>query len=222
VRQTFDRELYKLQREVVELGHTVDAALAEAVVTLTGQDVLQAQQVLTHARVLAARRAALETETLSLIATQQPVASDLRTLIALLEIITELEHLSNYAASIAQAAVNIGQQDILLEPFPRLISNMVKLSGEMFRQALLALAGYDLLLARAIPDQDEAVDQLYAEVCREIATAIRADPKAAIQVTVLNRVAHNLERTADRVINICEWIIFAITGEMKELNVSAG
>lgn len=219
LRQTFDQKLQTLQADVQLLGHLVDSALGTAVEALLDQDLPRAAQLLSDNCLIVGKRAALETETLSQIATQQPVAGDLRTLVAVLEVAAELERMGSYAASIAQTTINLADQP-LPAPFPQIIPRMGNYGREMLRQALLALAHRDVTLARTIPAWDEDVDQLYTEIYQALVTVIKSDPASTHQAASLSRVAHNLERTADRVVNICEWVVFAVTGEMKELNGS--
>jgi phosphate transport system protein len=222
LRQAFDLKLQSLWREVVDLGQLVDQSLGVSVAALTQQDVKWAKEFFAKGRgSISARCSAIETETMSLIATQQPVASDLRILVAVLEIITELDYISKYTAGMAQTTIAIGDEP-LLESFRQIAPVMVDKTRAMLNQALLAFERQDVLIAQAVPAYDDEVDRLYVRISLELTTAIRAKPQVANQSTSLSRMAHNLERTADRVINICEWIIFAVTGEMKELNVSAG
>lgn len=216
-RHTFEQKLHAVQAEVLVLGHLVDAALGAAVEALIRGDLPGAQRLMAEACLIAGKRSALETEALSQIATQQPVASDLRIPVAVLEVIAELERMGSYAASIAQMTLHLAGQP-LPDPFPRIIPQMGAEVRQMLRRALLALAQRDTHQARAIPAQDDTVDHLYQEVCQALATMIKTHPAQMHQATYLSRVAHNLERTADRVVNICEWVVFAVTGEMKELN----
>lgn len=219
LRQTFEQKLQTLQTEVLLLGDMVDTTLGAAVEALLRQDLPGASQLLSDNCLIAGKRAALEAETLSQITTQQPVASDLRTLVAVLEVAAELERMGSYAASIAQTTLNLAEQP-LPEPFPQIIPRMGDCGRDMLRQALLALAQRDVALARTIPARDEDMDRLYSEVYQALVSVIKNDPASTHQVSSLSRVAHNLERTADRVVNICEWVIFAVTGELKELNGS--
>lgn len=217
LRQNFDQKLQSLQAEVQLMGSMVDTALGTAVEALLAQDLPRAWQLLNDNCNIVGKRADLETETLSQIATQQPVASDLRILVAVLEVTAELERMGGYAASIAQTTINLADQP-LPEPFPEIIPRMGDCGREMLRQAMLALAQRDVALARTIPARDEDVDRLYTQIYQALAIVIKSDPTSTHQASSLSRVAHNLERTADRVVNICEWVVFAVTGEMKELN----
>jgi phosphate transport system protein len=219
-RYSFDQKLQTLQDETLALGQMVDKALGTSVETLTGRDVAGAQLLMAYTCLINNKRAAVEAETLSLIATQQPVAGDLRTLIAVLEIAAELQRMGSYAAGIAQTTITLREND-LPQPILEIMPNMVEKAQNMLRQSLLAFAQRDVVLARAIPPQDDEVDYFYNQVYQVLLAAMRSDPypHTANQAARLSLVAHNLERTADRVVNICEWVVFVVTGEMAELNV---
>lgn len=219
-RQTFEQKLQTLQEEVLLLGQMVDTALGAAVEALTRHDLTSAGRLVADNCFITQKRLAIEAEILSQIATQQPVAGDLRMLVAELEIAAELERMGSYAASIAQATLSQADKP-LPEPFLSILPAMGQKAGEMLRQSLLALAQRDIMVARAIPKQDDEVDRLYQEAHQALVVLLKTDSQGAGQATALSRVAHNLERTADRSINICEWVIFAMTGKMKELNGSA-
>jgi phosphate transport system protein len=218
-RQTFEQRLQTLKEDVLLLGHMVDVTLCSAIEALIHQDLPSAERLLADNCFITRKRMAIETETLAQIATQQPVAGDLRTLVAMLEVAAELERLGSYAASIAQTTISLADKP-LPEPFLIILPAMGQKAGEMLRHSLLALAKQDITQARLIPERDDEVDRLYQEAHQALVVLLKTDPQAAGQATALSRVAHNLERTADRVINICEWVIFAIIGEMKELNTS--
>ena len=162
------------------------------------------------------KRYAIENEALTLIATQQPMAGDLRTLAAILEIASELERMADYAKGIANIAVMIGAEGLIkpLVDIPR----MADKACDMLHRSLEAFLRQDVEAARAIPKEDVEVDALYEQIYRELITYIMADPKAIDQATRLTWVAHNLERVADRVGNICERIVFSITGHGEELD----
>lgn len=221
LRHSFDQKLQTLQGETLVLGQMVEQALGASVGALTGRDVAGAQRLMAYTCVINNKRAAVEAETLSLIATQQPVAGDLRTLIAVLEIAAELQRMGSYAASIAQTTITI-RENALPPPIVEIIPNMAEKAQGMLRQSLLAFAQRDVVLARAIPAQDDEVDHFYNQIYQVLLAAMRSNPRphTANQAARLSLVAHHLERTADRVVNICEWVVFAVTGEMAELNVS--
>jgi phosphate transport system protein len=214
-RQTFDQELQQLQDDVLVLGNMVENALTDSVQLLKQRDFEGSRRLIAEDRRINERRFALEDRVLALIATQQPMARDLRTLAAVLEIITELERIGDYAKGIARINLMIGEQP-LLKPLLD-IPLMAEKARHMLHRALEAFVQRDVELARAIPAGDDEVDQLYNQVYRELLTLIMSDPRAIEQANYLLWVAHNLERTADRVINLCERVVFTVTGEMAEL-----
>ncbi|MEA3345016.1 MAG: phosphate signaling complex protein PhoU [Chloroflexota bacterium] len=163
------------------------------------------------------KRFAIEDNCLALIATQQPMASDLRTLAAVLEIATELERTGDYAKGIARINLMMGEEPLLkpLIDIPR----MADKAQDMLHRSLEAFIHRDVELARAIPTEDDEVDGLYNQVYRELLTLIMANPRNIDQATLLLWTAHNLERTADRVTNICERVVFTVKGEMVEMDV---
>lgn len=214
IRETFDQELQRLQDEVMVLGSMVEQALVESVQALKDRDQETAQHLVDQDRVLNEKRYGLESDALTLIATQQPMARDLRTIAAVLSIASELERIGDYAKGIARINMMMGEEELLkpLIDVPR----MAEKTSDMLHQALEAFAQQDVELARSIPPLDDEVDGLYNQVYRELLTYIISDPRTIDQATYLLWVAHNLERAADRVINICERVIFTVTGEMVE------
>jgi phosphate transport system protein len=214
-REKFQHDLHRLQDEVLALGAMAERAIAESVQALKQQDFKTARSIIDGDRLINERRYAIENETLTLIATQQPMAGDLRTLAAILEIATELERMADYAKGIANIAVMIGSEPLIkpLVDLPRMAAK----ACDMLHRALDAFLRQDVDAARAIPKEDSEVDALYEQIYRELITYIMADPRAIDQATRLTWVAHNLERVADRVGNICERIVFSITGRGEEL-----
>lgn len=215
-REAFERELQRLQGELLTLGGMVEEAITASVESLRRQDLEAARQVIDRDQRINEQRFAIERDTLILIATQQPMASDLRVLAAILEITTELERMGDYAKGIAKICLMIGKEPLLkpLIDIPR----MAEKARDMLHRSLDAFVRQDVELARAIPREDDEVDALYQQIYRELITYILADPHNIEQANYLLWAAHNLERTADRVTNICERVVFTVTGEMTELN----
>ena len=216
-RETFERELQRLQGEMLALGSMVEQAIAESVEVLKRRDMEGSRRLIAQDRQINEKRFAIEGDTLVLIATQQPMAGDLRTLAAVLEIATELERIGDYAKGIAKINLLIGEGP-LLKPLVD-IPLMAEKACSMLHRALDAFVRQDVALARAIPVEDDQVDALYNQVYRELLTFIMADPRNMDQANYLLWAAHNLERAADRVTNICERVIFTATGEMIEMDV---
>jgi phosphate transport system protein len=214
-RRTFDQELNRLEGEVLALGNQVEEALVESVDILKRRDFAASRQLIENDRAVNERRYAIESEVLTLIATQQPMAGDLRLLAAILEIVTELERMGDYAKGIARINLMIGEQP-LLKPLIDLPIMADKVRA-MLHSALEAFVRRDAERARAIPAQDDEVDALYNQIQRELFSYILADPHTYQQANFLMWAAHNLERAADRVINLCERVVYTVTGELMEL-----
>jgi phosphate transport system protein len=215
-RNAFDRELKDLEKRLQELGSMVEEALVEAVNALKRRDLEKAGRIIAADRSVNERRYAIEQETFVVIATQQPMAVDLRTLAAVLEIATELERIGDYAKGIARIAIKMGT-----EPFVKPlidIPRMAEKARHMLHRGLQAFFARDTELARAIPMEDDEMDALYDQIFRELITYIITDPRLVERASYLIWVAHNLERAADRVVNICERVIFMVTGELVEFD----
>jgi len=215
-RNAFDRELQDLEKRLQELGSMVEEALVEAVDALKRRDLEKAEKIIDADRSVNERRYAIEQETFVVIATQQPMAVDLRTLAAVLEIATELERIGDYAKGIAKITIKMGT-----EPFVKPlidIPRMAEKARNMLHRALQAFFGRDTELARAIPMEDDEMDALYDQIFRELTTYIITEPRLVDRASYLIWVAHNLERAADRVVNICERVIFMVTGEVVEFD----
>lgn len=216
MRENFERELRRLNDDVLVLGSMVEGAIMDAVDALKRRDFEASRRLIAYDRQINQKRFAIEGETLTLIATQQPAAGDLRTLAAVLTIAAELERMGDYAKGIARINEMIGEEAFIkpLVDIPR----MAQQACSMLNRSLDAFARHDVVLARSIPAEDDIVDNLYNQVNRELLLLILANPQNMGQANYLLWAAHNLERVADRVINICERIVFTVTGEMVELN----
>jgi phosphate transport system protein len=219
-RETFDRELQRLQDEILALGSMVENALVESVEILKRRDMEGSRRLIAQDRLINEKRFAIEGDALILIATQQPMARDVRTLAAILELATELERIGDYAKGIARINLMMGKGPLIkpLIDIPR----MAEKARSMLHRALDAFVRGDVDLARAIPAEDDEVDALYNQVYRELMTFIMSDPRNIDQANYLLWVAHNLERSADRVTNICERVVFTVTGEMMEMDSEEG
>ena len=215
-RQTFDQEIQRLLDEIMVMGSMVESAIMESVEALKTRDFEKSERLIEGDRAINERRYAIESDTLTLIATQQPMAGDLRMLAAVLEIVTELERIGDYAKGISRINLMIGSRPLLkpLVDIPR----MAELSMDMLRRALDAFVQRDAETARAIPKEDDEMDDLYNQIYRELLVFILEDTSTIEQANYLVWAAHNLERAGDRVTNICERVVFTVTGEMKELD----
>ena len=217
-RELYGRELKDLRSSVVAMASMVDKAINNAVVALVQRDVSMAQQVVADDRAINEHRWRTEEQALLVIATQAPMASDLRMIAAVIHIVTDLERMADHAAGIAKIALQTADQPPLkpLVDIPR----MSDIARTMLHDAITAFIEDDQAAARAIVARDDEVDALYEQIYRELLTFMLADPTTIDQATHLLWAAHNLERIADRVTNICERVVFATTGQLEELAVS--
>jgi len=216
-RATLDRQLHQIQDEVLTLGSMVEQALVKSVDALKRRDVTAAQQVIRGDQAVNEKRYAIENGIIAVVATQQPMAHDLRFLAAVLEVIIELERIGDYAKGIARVCQRLEGVEI---PIPsRDFERMAEITVSMLHRSLSAFVKEDASLAHRIPDEDEQVDALYNSVYHGLITSMIQHPEWIDHTNLLLWVAHNLERAADRVTNICERTVFIATGELLEMDL---
>ena len=217
-RMSFERHLHELQDDVLVLGSMVEKAIYRSMEALKNRDLELAKQVIADDSQINRKRFDIEEKCIELIVTQQPVASDLRIIVAVLNIIIDLERIGDHAEGVAKITIMIGNEPPLkpLIDLPR----MAQKTGDMLRRSLDAFVNRDAEAARQISKEDDEVDALYDQVFRELLTFMAEDSKTITRATRLIWVAHNLERSADRVTNICERVVFVVTGKMEEIGVS--
>jgi phosphate transport system protein len=216
-RERFDRYLQNLLDQVLVLGNMVEQAVAQSLAALQQRDHIAARRVYAGDQHINEKRYAIENECVTLIATQQPMARDVRFLAASLEIITELERIGDYAKGIAKITLLLSD-----EPDDPSISShlnhMAELGLSMLRRGLDAFVAGDVESARSIPAQDDAVDNLYNRIYQELTRRMMEDTISIDHANQLIWAAHNLERLADRVSNICERTVYISTGDLQELD----
>ena len=218
VRADFDRSLQALQDDLLTLGDMVVKAISKSLDALKKRDLEASRQVVEEDDVIDEKRFQLEEQCLDLIATQQPIAIDLRTLVAVLHISVELERMGDYAEGIAKISLMMGDEPPLkpLIDIPR----MGEKASDMLKRSLEALVNRDTDAALQVCNDDDEVDALYDQVYRELLTYMIQDPQSIRRATYLLWVSHDLERIADRATNIAERVIFLVTGKLVEINVS--
>jgi len=218
LRKTFSQELQQLRDNTVELGQIVQKMIFQSVQALKYRDIQASHEILELDKEVNRRRFEIENQALVLIATQQPMAYDLRLIASILEIAGELERIGDYAKGIAHINIRMGDEPLVkpLIDIPR----MAEKSCDMLNRALQAFLQEDEQSARSIPAEDDEVDALYIQVYRELITYVIQDPTTIERANWLLWAAHNLERVADRVTNICERTIYVTSGVMKEISSS--
>lgn len=217
-RETFHKDLETLQKSVLEMGEMTKLAVERSVETLKNRDIDVARAVIRNDKLINEKRWLIEEESLTLIARQQPVARDLRTIAAILNIIVDLERIGDHAEGIAKITLLIGDH---LHPGP--ISNILCMSEKaisMLDRSLRSFVAHDVETAHAICREDDAVDALYERVYHDLLQIMIKDPTMIDVGTYLMWASHNLERIADRVTNICERTIFLVMGSMEKVRVS--
>ena len=217
-RVTFDRQLQSLQDDVLLLGSMVEKAVERSVDALSRRDLELARRVIDDDNQIDAKRWEIEERAIQLIATQQPMAGDLRAIASVMNIVTDLERMADHAEGIGKIVLMHGDQPLLkpLIDIPR----MAEQACSMLRRSIEAFIRRDAEAAVAIANEDDLVDALYDQVYRELLTFMIEDPHTIQRATWLLWTAHNLERIADRATNICERVVYLVTGRMEEINVS--
>jgi len=215
-RTVFTNDLRELLNEVMILGSMVERAIDEAIVALRDQDVDRARAVISGDDEINRRRWQLEEESLRLMALQAPMAGDLRRIAAVMHVATDLERMADHAEGISHLVIRTSDEPLLkpLLDIPR----MATIARKMLLDAVEAFVEDDAVAARAIAERDDEVDLLYDQIYHELLTYMLADPTTISRATHLLWAAHNIERVGDRVTNICERVVFVVTGSIEELN----
>jgi phosphate transport system protein len=218
MRKSFESEIQQLKDELVVLGNLVEQQLLGSVEAFRTRDIAASKKIIEIDDDVNAKRFHIEEQVLITIATQQPMARDLRLLASILEIAGELERMGDYAKGIAKINIRMGDEE-LLTPLVN-IPIMAKKCVSMLDRAVVAFINEDVDEANVIPTLDDEIDNLYNLVYTNLMGMIGNDEKTIQRANWILWVAHNLERVADRVTNICERTIFTVTGELKEIRSS--
>ncbi len=218
VRAGLDLQLKMLEDDVVVLGGMVEKSIARALDALSRRDLEASEQVVREDDYIDSKRFEIEEKCIDIIATQQPMAGDLRAVVTILHVIVELERMGDYAEGIARISLLMGNEPTLkpLIDIPR----MAEKATTMLHRSLDALVNRDTVTALQVCSQDDDVDALYDQVYRELLLFMIEDPKVIQRATYLLWVAHDVERIADRATNIAERVVYLVTGKMEEINVS--
>jgi phosphate transport system protein len=216
-RATLDQEARAINDDLLRMQKLVDQAIVRSLDSLKRRDQAVAKQVIDEDVKVNDLRFKIEEACLSLIATQQPAAGDLRSVIAAMHMVVEMERMADHATGIAKTVILMGDEP-LLKPLVD-IPKMAELAREMLRDSLEAYNDRDAKKARRVAERDNDMDGLYRAVFDELVKIMSKTPGSASRATYLLWCAHNLERIGDRVTNIAERVIFVNTGDMRELNL---
>lgn len=218
IRRTLEAEILELRNDLVYLSSMVEQQILGSVESLKKRDIAMSEQIIETDKLVNKKRYAIEEQVMVVIATQQPMAHDLRLMASILEIAGELERIGDYAKGIARISIRIADEPLLkpLVDIPR----MAEKGADMLHRAVKAFVEENIIDAESIPAEDDVVDNLYDQVYRELMVFIIQNPAMIQKANYLLWVAHNLERVSDRVTNVCERTIFVVTGELKEISSS--
>jgi len=212
----YEEKMGMLQEKLLQMGSLVEESIARSIDALKKQDLRLAQMVIDGDDMIDNLEIEIEEKIIEVIATQQPMAKDLRRVVTLFKMINDLERMADYATSIAKITLRIADQPLIkpLVDIPR----MAILSQKMVKQALDAYVREDVELAAAVGKDDDEVDKLFGQIFRELLTIMMENPKTITQATHLLFVGRWLERISDHATNIAEEVIFLVTGEKMNLN----
>jgi phosphate transport system protein len=217
-RVDFEKHLNEVQEDMLVLAGMVERAIGRSIDALRSRDTELARVVIVEDLDINRKRYETEEKCLELLAMQQPMARDLRTIVAVLHMIVDLERMGDHAEGIAKIAIMLADE-APLKPYID-IPRMAQIAVRMLRESLEAFKLRDVEMARRICDLDDEVDGLYDQVYRELLVYMLNDPKTIERATHITWIAHNLERIADRVTNICERVVYMVQGTYEEMNVS--
>ncbi len=227
IRADFNRSLNRLESDLIILGNLVETAVDKSITGLKDRDLDISRAVITEDDIIDRKRFELEDQCVHLVATQQPLATDLRTIITVLHVSVELERIGDYAEGIAKISLMMGNEPPLkpLIDIPRMANcatDMMHRGMDALIRAINAEEDIESIKQDALKvcDDDDEVDNLYDQVYRELLVFMMQDPQAIQRATYLLWVAHNLERIADRATNIAERVIYLVTGSLSKVNAS--
>jgi len=218
VRSSFERQLSEVEEDMLVMAGMVERAIERSIEALKNRDIELARVVIVEDIEINKKRYDTEERCLELLATQQPMARDLRTIVAVLHIIVDLERMGDHAEGIAKIAIMLADEPPL-KPYID-IPRMAEVATRMLTHSLDAFKRRDVDLARKTCDDDDLVDQLYDQVYHELIVFMLNDPRTIERATHITWIAHNLERIADRATNICERVVYMEQGKYEELNIS--
>ena len=216
VRRKYLESLSAIHQDVLKMGTLVEEAIRKSMQSLVERDMELAQDVISADRVINEMELSIQDECILLIATEQPVASDLRGLVTVIKIVTQLERMGDHAMHVAKGARNLAEQPYMkkLIDLPRMADCAIRVVHEI----LTAFMNNDLEKAVEVAAMDDEIDELHDQVMRECLTYMMQDPRNIPQATSFLFISRFLERLGDHVTNIGEWICYNVTGEHRELN----
>jgi len=213
-REEFDRGLQLLEDDLLNLSSMVEKSILRSIDALKNRDSKLAEEIIEQDNYIDEKTNQVEEKCIQLIATQQPIATDLRKIVVFLLISNELERIGDYAEGIAKISIAMGNEPPLKPLID--IPIMAKKTSSMLKNAIDSLVNRDIVTATSIINLDDEIDDLYTKVYKDLLKFMLEDPKTIQRATYLLWVAHDLERTADRATNIAERVIYLVTGKSDD------
>ena len=215
-RNHFDNELQELIKDMIKMSSIVEEALSDSINALKKQDIELADKVIALDDLVDSMELEIEDKCLKLIALQQPIAKDLRIIATALKIITDLERIADHAVDIAKITKRLSGEKYIKELID--LPRMAYIVTGMVKDSIDAYVRQDVEKAREVSKRDDEVDGLHSQIFRELLLLMMEDPRKINQSTYFLFTSQSIERIADHVTNVCEWIIYAVTGEHVDLN----
>ena len=216
----FSPETQEIKNEVLLLSSMVEEAVMDSAWALKENNMERSQRVLLKDMQINRRRFEIEISAMVVMATQQPTGRELRALAASLDICSELERMGDYAKEIAN--INIRSEGLSLPGIVREIYFMAEKAVDMLHRAMTAFADEDMQMAIAIIREDDLIDECYTKLYYEAVQTVLGDPRNIERTNYVIWIAHNLERLGDRTTNVCERVIYIVTGEHYEISPVPG
>jgi phosphate transport system protein len=215
-RADYDHQLSELKHEIIRMGAMVEEVLSDAMRALVGRDYEKAQQIVDSDDVIDDLQSSIEEKCVMLIATQQPLAGDLRIIFAAIKMSTDLERIADYGVGVAKTALRLKGENYIkpLIDLPR----MTDIACEMLSMSVRAYANNDPALAIETAKRDNDLDSLFKQVYRELLTYVMESPRHINQMMSFVLIARYLERVGDHITNVCEWIVYNATGKKMDLD----
>ncbi|XKF66160.1 phosphate signaling complex protein PhoU [Virgibacillus necropolis] len=215
-RENFEEQLAVLKSELMELGNLAKLALDRSINALENQNVDLALQVIDEDAKINALEEEINENATWLIAKEQPLASDLRKIIAIMKVTTDIERIGDLAVNIAKSVIRIGEREFV-EPLNK-IPHMASITQKMIDNILFAFNEEDIYKARDVANMDDEVDKMYGRLVEELMGLMTKNPEYIAQIIQLSFVCRYLERVADHTTNISEAIIYLVKGKRYDLN----
>ncbi len=214
MRNRFDRQLLELNNELIQMGSLIEQAIEMGISALVNQDVEKAKRAIEFDTEIDEQEKMVESLCMKLLLQQQPVAKDLRLISAALKMITDMERIGDHAADISEMTILMADSAYVRSEINiDLVESMAKETTDMVIKSVDAFVNKDLELARRVIDQDDVVDDLFAEFKKQLIDKIGENVQNGEQATDMLLVAKYFERIGDHATNIAEWVIYSLTGE---------